>query len=283
MTGRLKLPRDVRDIPLPEQYTILGLSGGGYRGLFTAEALDRLYSKEAGRTLLDRISLYSGTSVGGLIAAGLAVGRTPSEIRDAILNHGQLIFDDRIRIFGRRLCLRKLRGPYGGLLISKYRQEPLAAAIEAVLGGDRAIEVGAVPKPLVLVATSATTRTPVIVTSLASRDSPYFKMRLSDALLATAAAPAYFPPLNSKGNALIDGGLVANAPDLVALTEAISKGRAILERCVLISIGTAKPNPASIPRKIGRRGLARWAPELFTIDRSRVFGQLSLLRAIPRH
>jgi patatin-like phospholipase/acyl hydrolase len=46
--------------------------------------------------------------------------------------------------------------------------------------------------------------------------------------LATSAAPTYFPPHVAEGRTFVDGGLVANAPDLVLLTEFSSASRTLM-------------------------------------------------------
>jgi hypothetical protein len=51
---------------------------------------------------------------------------------------------------------------------------------------------------------------------------------------------------------------VAYAPDLVAVGEVLADARASLETLRLLSIGTAGPDPASVPTDIGRRGFGRW-------------------------
>ena len=72
-------------------FQILSLSGGGYRGLFTAEILARL-EEQADRPIGGCFDLIAGTSIGGIIAIGLGVGRTATDIRDAFLDNGEAIF-----------------------------------------------------------------------------------------------------------------------------------------------------------------------------------------------
>jgi hypothetical protein len=175
-----------------------------------------------------------------------------------------MIFDDHYRLANLTIPLRKPRGSYGGLFSAKYRREPLEAAIVDVLGASKEIKVSEVPRPLVLVATCAVRKAPFVFSNVPPLQTSS-AVPLRDALLATAAAPSYFPPVEIDGHTLIDGGLVANAPELVALGEVISKGRSVLEECRIMSIGTARPDPASVPKFVGNRGLARWAPELFSI------------------
>ena len=61
---------------------------------------------------------------------------------------------------------------------------------------------------------------------------------LSDAILASCAAPAYFDPVPVGDFLLADGGLWANNPSIIALTEAVSKFRRLVEQVRIMSIGT---------------------------------------------
>ena len=264
MITHLKLSPNVKQFPAVTPYLILCLSGGGYRGLFTAEVLALLRDTTAGAEILTKPSLFAGTSVGGLLAAGLALGRSPALLRDALLDHGPRIFDDRVRILGRTLPIRKFRGMYGALLTAKYKPDALFSAISSILGDQKEIRLKDIDKHLILTATCAVTKSPLIFSNVPPLGLDA-DVRLIDALIASTAAPGYFPPFQLANRTLLDGGLVANAPDLVAILEAVAKRRAKLEDCCVISIGTAKTNPASIPRTVGSRGIIRWAPDLFDI------------------
>ena len=270
MTSPLNLPPNPRTVPAPGRFKILCLSGGGYRGLFSAEVLARLDDKfSPAKKVHERFDLFAGTSVGGLIAAGLALGRPAVTIRDAIQKHGPNIFDDRFKICGQRLWLRKPRGHAGGVIASKFDRKALEDAIDDVLGSQKKVTVAAVPRRLILAATCATTRAAFLMSNIgAAQDSPGAQMTLRNALLATAAAPGYFPALDLETRTLIDGGLVANAPDLVALSGVLANGFSPLSDIRLLSVGTAAAEPAVAPTAIGRRGLLRWLPGLvpLTLD-----------------
>ncbi len=54
-----------------EPFHILSLSGGGFLGLYTVSVLAGL-EEETGQPLARRFELLAGTSVGGIIALGLA-------------------------------------------------------------------------------------------------------------------------------------------------------------------------------------------------------------------
>ena len=76
-------------------FRILSCDGGGIRGVLSAVLLNRL-SAAYPNLLQDRpdtISMYAGTSTGGILALGLAAGLTPAQIRDLYVTDGKLIFD----------------------------------------------------------------------------------------------------------------------------------------------------------------------------------------------
>lgn len=68
-------------------FQILALSGGGYLGLYTAEILARLEAK-AGKPLARCFDLVSGTSIGGILAIGLAFEIPAPDMRDMFVRKG---------------------------------------------------------------------------------------------------------------------------------------------------------------------------------------------------
>jgi uncharacterized protein len=174
-----------------EPFCVLALSGGGYRGLFAAEVLLRVEELTKRRPLASQFSLIAGTSVGGLIAAGLICGRSTQELCELIRKHGPHIFDSRLKAFGRRVPLRKPRGPIGGLLWSKFDGAALGLAIDEILGDAAKMKISQLKSNLLLVSTCVTTQTPLIISNIPS-PSVTADITIRDALLATSAAPGYF-------------------------------------------------------------------------------------------
>src|SRR4051812_46041941 len=111
MSRHLDLRRDVLPLAEQEPFRILALSGGGYRGLFAAEVLARIERKLKRGPLLSQFSVFGGTSVGGLIAAGLVCGQSPDRLCELIRKHGPGIFDSRFTVLRRSIPVRKPRGP----------------------------------------------------------------------------------------------------------------------------------------------------------------------------
>lgn len=214
-------------------FNILCLSGGGFLGLYTAAVLAELEA-EAGRPILQCFDLVAGTSVGGIIALGLAAGTSAGDIRDAIRTNGGAIFSTR-------------RAPQSGLqkkaalalnaARAKYRVEPLRRVIEEVVpAGTR---LGDLKHRVMVTAVNLTKGGPqVFKTDHHENFKRDWKLSVTDVALATSAAPTFFPLHRMDGQLFADGGLYANAPDLLALHEAQHFLGQRIENIRLLSIGT---------------------------------------------
>ena len=75
-------------------FNILSLSGGGFLGLYTVSILAEL-EKNLGRPIASCFDLMAGTSIGGIIALGLAAERPAIDIKSAFEKNGSKIFSDR--------------------------------------------------------------------------------------------------------------------------------------------------------------------------------------------
>ena len=60
-------------------FYILAIDGGGYRGVYSAHILKRI-EEEFGQNWLKKFGLIAGTSTGAIIAAALAKGLPASKI-----------------------------------------------------------------------------------------------------------------------------------------------------------------------------------------------------------
>ncbi|WP_292531090.1 CBASS cGAMP-activated phospholipase [Methylocystis sp.] len=227
---------------------LLALTGGGYRGLFSAEILAAAEA-DGGVPLGKRFDMIAGTSVGGILAIGLASGVPARDLVAFMREHGPAIFQPSPLSFA-------------GFSKSRYGNGGLQRAIEAVLGKPRAQRAFAdIPVPLVVSAVQEGTGTPYLFRSSAAATGKGDEVSTLDVALATSAAPTYFPPHRIGDRVYVDGGLVANAPDLVVLTEAARQFGCRLEECHLLSIGTAgSPRAGTVDGAPGKIGwLARHA------------------------
>jgi len=227
-----------------DRFQILSLDGGGLRGMYTAAVLARL-EEDLGIRIVDHFDLIAGTSTGGIIALGLGLGMTPREILEFYAAHGPRIFRDRTGLRSLRRISR-----------TKYSAEPLRSALEEILG-DRLF--GHSTKRLLITSYDIGVddvhlfRTPHLATL--ARD---WREKAVDVAMATTAAPTYFPGKALDGARLIDGGIWANNPAMVALTEAVGPLGLPLDAVRIFSVGTTTDLPHR-SRRLDRGGLIPWA------------------------
>lgn len=234
-------------------FQILALSGGGYRGLFSAHILAKL-EEQAGRPIGECFDLIAGTSIGGIIAVGLALGKPASQIRDLFEQKGEEIFTRgeptwNPIINSWRFCR--------GVVMPKYDGSELRKAIEAVVGVDTLIGDA---KTRLLVPTINMTKGSVQIFKTAHHPNFFldYKIKAADVAMATSAAPTFFPLAKIGASYFTDGGVVANAPDLCAIHEATHFLDTKPDDIKVLSIGTITTG-FSLPTSLGANfGMWRW-------------------------
>lgn len=254
---------------------LLALSGGGYRGLFTASVLAEA-EQISGRPLASRFDMIAGTSIGGILAIALACEVSAQDLVALMLEHGSTIFKPR-------------RLSFSGISQSHYDSAGLRRTIELVLGHEKARRpFSQIPVPLVVTAVHERSSRPHIFRTDLASNGKGDAVSTIDVALATSAAPTFFPPHSIDGETYVDGGLAANAPDVVLLTEAMRLFACSLAECQLLSIGSAGlPRAGSVngaPGKIGwvvRHALVDLlmsAQEALAIDQVRILRPGGFLR-----
>lgn len=246
---------------------ILCLSGGGFRGLYSAAVLNKMavgYEVENFRNCFD---LIIGTSTGGLIASALACDVPTSRIVSAFIKHGR-------RIFPTGEYLKKAQRYL--LTGAKYSNEPLIDAIDCLIPDQSDISIQDQDLDLALVAVSAITHTHRVFSGKRFSSEASDKVTLKEAILSTTAAPSFFIPQEVANDRLIDGGISANAPVLIGASmmekfrqhnKIYKKGNKDLKPIHILHIGTATP-PKEKKRKrlpsffLGLR-LAKYLSNLF--------------------
>ena len=214
-------------MPESPPFYILALDGGGTRGIYPAQVLANL-ERELGIPVKDCFDLIAGTSTGSIIAGAAAAGIPMTEVVALFEREAPRIF--------RKNLLR-----LGGFR-SRYDHKVLAAVIRRYLPHQ----------------TLGETDTPLLITSsdIGSGGVYVFKSRywqaagkgyvrdgnvpLSDAILASCAAPTYFDPVAVGNYLLADGGVWAGNPSLIALTEAKAAFGKDLAEVSILSIGTGR-------------------------------------------
>jgi hypothetical protein len=223
---------------LSNPFYILSIDGGGYRGLFPAHILQRI-EEEWKIDWHQQFDMFAGTSTGSIIAAGLASGISASQVTDFYCKHGKKIFTKR---WLSRLDLLKI-------FTSKYSSSTLKELLEDVFGTKT---LGDISIPLILPAVDIGNG--CVHVSKSKYVEGFYRdpgVKLSDAVLASCSAPTYFDPHVVAGKyQLVDGGLWANNPSLVAAIDAHYRLNIPLTDIRVLSIGTGK-SKAFYPRSEG--------------------------------
>lgn len=214
-------------------FRVLALSGGGYLGLYSAAVLAGL-ERRLGEPIGRRFDLVAGTSVGGIMAAAVALEVPLSDVVELFVQHGASVFSPRALptgAVGRLLDLsRSVLGP-------KYGAAPLREQLQRHFGSATFADAR---HPLVVPAVNLSRGlTKVFKTPHAPTSRGDEAVRLIDAVMATCAAPAYFPSVTIDGELFADGGLFAVAPDQVALHEVEHFVGVAPEQVRMLSVGTA--------------------------------------------
>lgn len=207
------------------RFQVLSLDGGGLRGLFSAAVLAAI-EEDLQTSVVDHFDLIAGTSTGGIIAIALGLGLRPAEIVTFYETHGPRIFSNTLRW----RWLRHWVAP-------KHSGAKLEAALRETFGGRL---FGESQKRLVVPSYNLGDddvylfRTPHAAHLRRDGRVPAWKVAL-----ATAAAPTYFPACRAVDRIrLVDGGVYANNPAMVAVMEAVGPLGIPLPDVHVLSIGT---------------------------------------------
>lgn len=235
-------------------FQILSLSGGGYRGLFTAEVLTRL-EKQAGKPIGQCFDLIAGTSIGGIIALGLGLGHTAKSIRDAFLANGAAIFPPRPP--PRQGALGKWDRYRAFTTGPKYDGKALRQTVEGIVGADTLL--GSAQTRLLVPAVNVTEgRLQMFKTPHHPTLTMDQHRRVLEIAMATSAAPTFFPLATVGNSYYADGGLAANSPDVCAVHEAIHFAGQQREDVRVLSIGTTSTG-FGLPKSLGVEfGQSEW-------------------------
>ena len=225
-------------MPSEKIVRVLSLDGGGIRGLVPATILSA-FEKRIGN-LSKKFHLVAGTSTGGILASGIASGFDTKKMVSLYRDNGATIFPE------------KSLGDLATLGGAKYEAGPLEGVLAKTFGKTTLADLS---MDAMLTSYDMTTREPKVFKTWKARgydelDPSSENFRIVDACRATSAAPTYFLPAqirnaNGKQFTLIDGGVFANSPAMMAYVAA-RRLYPLADRYVVVSIGTGaltKPIP----------------------------------------
>ncbi|XP_076959302.1 patatin-like protein 3 isoform X1 [Bidens hawaiensis] len=258
--------------------TILNIDGGGIRGIVPGVILQYLESElqaldgEDAR-LADYFDVISGTSTGGLIATMITAPDKNNSPLYAAKDIVPFYLDNCPKIFP------QVGGPFPGfikllktLVGPRYNGKYLKTLVQGILGTTKLSQT---LTNVVIPTFDIKNMQPVIFSSFQVPRDPSIDALLSDICIGTSAAPTYLPAHGFQNGDrefnLIDGGIAANNPSLVAIG-AVTRQVMKLDpnfpeitpldytRYLLISIGTGtqKQTPKYDAKMAAKWGVLGW-------------------------
>lgn len=189
--------------------------------MFSAAVLEGL-ERDLHANILDHFDLVAGTSTGGLIALALGAGLSTTQIVDFYTSRGP----------------RDLPGTGASTAAAAQQARP-GAARRGAGGGARRATALAEPLPVVDPSNSLDAGDVYLFkTPHHPRLRRDYRERMLDVAMATTAAPTYLPAFGLGNNRLVDGGVWANNPALIAVAEATSMLGATPHQVRMLSLGT---------------------------------------------
>lgn len=240
------------------RFQILALSGGGFRGLFTAKILADIEQHSAA-PVARSFDLIAGTSIGGILALAIACEIPAQQMVQLFEKHGAEIFS-------------KQKWSFMGLRRATYTTEKLKDLLtRPELFGERLLS--SAKHRVIIPSINYSAGRPVV---FKTAHHPNFvidhQFRLVDIALATSAAPSYFPRHSFNNNQYVDGGLFANAPGLIAVHEAEKFLSQDARDIWTVSVGTMSSKFTANPARNRDGGTYDWGGLIPAETPKRLFG-----------
>ncbi len=257
-----------------QTFRILSIDGGGIRGIIPARFLCELESEISRRTgasvrLCDYFDLICGTSTGGIIAIGLALGMPASEVLKLYNVNASKIFGHWHWAVTTPKNIRRISYPKHS---NNGLTEVLKAAFAPYADSGNEAKIGHAKTRLAIPAYVASLGKPrVFKTSHSELLNRDYQVPAYQVALATSAAPTFFPAhtfeyidsrteqTNTLTN-LIDGGIFANNPAMIGFSEAIALDIP-MRNLKILSLGTGSETfkePYLKNRMLPSWGAAYW-------------------------
>ncbi|XP_051140454.1 patatin-like protein 2 isoform X1 [Andrographis paniculata] len=261
--------------------TVLSVDGGGIRGVIPGVLLANLEAKlqaldGPNARIADYFDVIAGTSTGGLITVMVtAPGKdnrplyAAKDIAGFYIEHCPKIFPES----SRNSIIDRLTNFLGG---PKYDGKYLKSLTQTLL---KNLTLSQTLTDVVIPSFDIKNLQPVIFNTREGRTHALRNALLSDVCLGTSAAPTYLPPhyfeiRNPEGKSktynLVDGGVAANNPTLMAITHIsneILKGNFELKDVhpmegdlLVLSLGTGMPQREEkySATEVERWGMLSW-------------------------
>jgi uncharacterized protein len=245
-----------KPLPWPEAkpFRILSIDGGGIRGILPAAVLSELERRYlSGKSVGDYFDLITGTSTGGIVALGLSIGLPAERVLSLYLEHGPKIFPPaKFDFFKLRSWWRKIQA-YQHHRYDAKRLETLLSKIFT----DKM--VGDATRRLCIPSFDGFTEVTIFKTPHHKDYRLDWSQPMVAVAMATAAAPSYFPVYKNGTQYFADGGVWANNPVMIGLTDALVCNDVPRRQVHILSIGTGDTEIRFTENQILHGGMIDWS------------------------
>jgi uncharacterized protein len=250
--------------PKNGKFRILSIDGGGIRGIFPAAVLAGLEREFiGGRSIASYFDLIAGTSTGGILALGLGAGYTAADLLEVYGTRGNEIFPEPSNtMIGR---VKSWWRPKHHYLRYHYERDALERVLTDKLG-DRLF--GDSKSRLCIPAFEGKHSEVFVFKTPHHPDYKFDRFeRMVTVGLATSAAPTYFRPLQHGGYTLVDGGVWANNPTMLAVVEALICFDVGRDQIDVLSVGCGDDPYVVSQAQIDQGGKLAWSDVVFAAMR----------------
>lgn len=242
---------------------VLSIDGGGIRGILPLALLVEIETRQQ-KPCADLFDMLAGTSVGGIIAAGLAHRVAAKALYDMLMQDGGTIFS------------QTLATDILNTVSPKYDARPLENFLAQQL--DLSMLDGVKGTELLVPACDLLRVNTIFFKSWRARSDPSYNFALKDIARATSAAETYFAPAPIKSvpgdpYLCIDGGTAINNPTPAAILEADSLWHD--DDLRVLSLGTGSNVSAIHPANGGVLGWLPYIPTIFMDFQASVLNHLA--------
>jgi predicted acylesterase/phospholipase RssA len=263
--------------PKDRRFRILSVDGGGIKGLFPATVLAELERHHLdGRSIASCFDLIAGTSTGGILALGLGAGLKATALADIYAQRGALVFPEPTDSpIGRMRAWWRTKRHY---LHYHYERDALQKLLSDMLGekllGDSTVRL-CIPAFEGKHSEVFVFKTPHHPDYKFDRFEPMVKVAL-----ATSAAPTYFRPLEHNGYTLVDGGVWANNPTMLAVIEALICFDIDRSQIDLLSLGCGEDPYVVSNDQMQAGGKLAWSDVIFAAMRLQSLSAINQARLL---
>lgn len=214
---------------------------------------------ELEKPLHEYFDVVVGTSTGAILAAAVSAGIPPEQYVNLYFKYARTIFPP----WWKRIPNRITRSFTQGLSAPKYSESGINKTLKATFGDLKLSD---------LHTTTLFTTYDVghrKATVLKTTNPTHLSIPVWEAVRASVAAPTFFPAhllaIGTSHTAFVDGGVVANNPVVCGIAEAASRLGHSPQDCLVISLGTGKPEGPISNHDARTWGALQWAIPIVSV------------------